>query len=181
MPEYRGYSLLCKLEPNLKEIEKDILRFVEYLFDDLGIDSHNTILLSRSLGCLFLSKVAQQYDLKGLILICPFYSVKQVISDKIGTLFGGLIAGGEAEPYKNLQGVITPSLLIHGDKDNVINKSQSMMLKDVIGESAEVHLVKDMGHEMSAFFSSLVPIIDQFLELRLKISGITKIRRKKVF
>jgi len=161
--EYPGYGLCGKAgqEASFEGIDDVAIHALLYCVMIRGIPASQVVLYGRSLGsgpALRVAKRAREqlnYSLGGIVLQCPFISIKQVASDYV--FAGGLLM--PAECYDNL-GILrdicgkpnnpkverwVPILILHGELDTVIYPYHG---KTLLSEA------KQLGHPMvEAFFS----------------------------
>lgn len=97
IPEYRGYSLLNGMKPDVKLIQSDMINFIEHLVHQKVIDLKKTVFMSRSIGCLCSTYLSAIYKVRAMILYYPFYSIKGIIKSKVGGFLAGTIQENEDE------------------------------------------------------------------------------------
>lgn len=144
--EYPGYGLY-KGKCNSETILKDSETVINYLIKDLAIPEKHIIPIGRSVGTGPATHVASKYDMGGLILVSPYTSLKKLVGDHFGKLAKWMIA----ERFQNIEKIANvncPTILIHGDMDELISSNHSFELQKKIkdGVYSEVYISKTMTH-----------------------------------
>lgn len=124
--EYPAYGICpgdqCD-ELSALECARAALRFVREV---LRCPQGSIVLMGRSIGTGLASQLATEHRYGGLVLICPFLSVKELASNYIG-LAASFIA--ETFPNKaNVSQVKFPCLFVHGQSDRMIPVQHSQEL-----------------------------------------------------
>ena len=142
--EYPGYGF-CRGKCNEISLYRQVCK-VFNIFKH--VYPHNKIILAgRSMGCAPMIHLAtKNTSLAAVILISPYSSLKDVITDKYGTIPSSLIK--EKFPNQELIGYIkTPIIIIHGKKDEIVDYHHSMkLLKNVTYQYKKGYTIDDMGH-----------------------------------
>ncbi|CAJ1452021.1 unnamed protein product, partial [Effrenium voratum] len=135
--EYPGYGLSRQSkgseEVSFAGVEDVGMHALAYCCQEQGIHPSQIVLHGRSLGSAPVLRLAQQaYDLLrweigGIILQCPFISIRQVAADYAG-MAGSLLIPSDC--YNNMDalqrlcpksgGRFVPILILHGELDKVI-------------------------------------------------------------
>lgn len=106
-------------------------------------------LLGRSLGSGPAVAVAAKYRVAGVILVAPFLSIQEVFRHKLGNL-----AGMIQDRFSNrdrVQSIRSPTLIIHGRRDNLVPCSHGETLYHSITSKKMMVSPVDMGHNTSLF------------------------------
>lgn len=94
----------------------------------LGYDEKDIILVGRSMGTGPACEMASKFKLvAALILISPYTSLQAATKSYLGKLASMLVR----ERFNNLaavQQVVCPTLIIHGQKDDLIPESHAIEL-----------------------------------------------------
>ncbi len=68
------------------------------------------------------------------------------------------------DPYQEIKGYPGPVLLIHGEKDGIVNVSYSHRAKEVYGELCDLHILPNAGHGFKKKDDAIAfSIMEQFL------------------
>ncbi|MBU8922603.1 MAG: alpha/beta hydrolase [Bacteroidales bacterium] len=115
---YRGYGK-SQGKPSEDGIYKDGKAALEYATRVLGYDPGNVVVLGRSIGASVAIHISQNIDLGGLILVTPLTSAKEYAR---ATGLGWLspLAGNSFNNIGKIGNVVCPTLVVHGNKDNVV-------------------------------------------------------------
>lgn len=126
--EYPGYGISpgsCCDEQGATESAHVALRFAHEV---LRWPWDSIILLGRSIGTGPATALAAKHRFGGLVLVCPFLSVRELCREYIGAAAGFI---RERFPNKDLiTQVRAPCLFIHGKKDAMIPHRHSLELHD---------------------------------------------------
>lgn len=144
--EYPGYGLYkgkCCSENILKDSEI----VMEFLINEMNIPLKNILLFGRSVGTGPATHLAAKYEVGALILVSPYTSLKTLVGDHFGKLAKWMIAE-RFENIKAIENVKSPTLFVHGEKDELIPLRHSLELRGKLREGvfSEVHVSKDMTH-----------------------------------
>eukprot|EP00929_Paragymnodinium_shiwhaense_P074393 TRINITY_DN38071_c0_g1_i1.p1 TRINITY_DN38071_c0_g1~~TRINITY_DN38071_c0_g1_i1.p1 ORF type:complete len:328 (-),score=59.94 TRINITY_DN38071_c0_g1_i1:37-1020(-) len=131
--EYPGYGM-CPGEPTADSVTENafaVFRFVREIF-------------GRSIGTGPAVSLAVQYKVSGLILIAPFLSIKDLLSDVSGML-AYIIE--ERFPSKDRMHLIrSPTLIIHGQRDSLIPCKHGVELYELCKSRKLLVCPEDMEH-----------------------------------
>lgn len=129
--EYPGYGLRKKEKiVESKQLLHEAEHLIKFLIDKLGIDALNVVIAGRSLGCAPALFSALRFRVGGLVLLCPFLSIKKIVGS-----FSKLVKAFVKEefPLENwIQDLKIPLLIFHGVKDKIIPISHSRELFDLV-------------------------------------------------
>ena len=116
--EYPGYGLCGGGQANPDSVTANARLGLRFLKEVLGFDSDEIIILGRSIGCGPAMVVATEEPTYGLILVCPFLSVKELAKIHVGPLAQFV---DERFPNEDLISRLTSRLLlIHGKVDRIV-------------------------------------------------------------
>jgi len=163
IPEYRSYSLLSRFSSDVELVHKDMDHLVNYLIKADIIDPKRTILLGRSLGGLFASKLSTKYSLGGLVLLSSFYSIREIVKGKVGEFLSSVVVEGE-DTSDFIKINKNPTLIIHGQDDTLVKPNHAIMLEKACNTDCQLIMIEDMGHELESVFHELVTPISKFLQ-----------------
>lgn len=158
--DYQGYGASGGKagEAGCKE---DIERVYAYLTGKLGIAPERIVIYGRSVGGGPSCYLASRRRAAALVLESPFTSAYRV-------MLPFTLPGDRFRNLELMSGICMPVLIIHGDKDEVINVSHGRRLFAAAGEPKHLWIVPGAGHndltevagrrywdELSAFLSSI--------------------------
>ena len=159
--EYPGYGVYNGLSPSGDKIRKDAEIVYNYATETLGIKQENIILFGRSLGSGPATYLASKFKPYGLILMSGYTSIKQAAKDL--TMFG-FVVSDRFNNVKQIDKVSSPTLLIHGKVDTVINCSHSQNLYEKCTAQTKVlKMPNNMGHNKFNFNVDILQNIGEFL------------------
>lgn len=125
--DYRGYGLSSG-SASEAGIYLDGRAALDFLINDLKVDSSSIFVYGRSLGSVVAVELASHFDFRGMILITPLSSGAD-LARMIGMGFATSLL---YDPFDNLTKIGTfrgPILIIHGDKDQVLPVEMGRELK----------------------------------------------------
>ena len=157
--EYPGYGLYkgkCTSEAILRDSET----VIKYLLEDLSVPEKNIILIGRSVGTGPATHLASKVEVGGLVLVSPYTSLKKLVGDHFGKVAGWMIA----ERFENIAkigSVSCPTILIHGELDELISLNHSIELKKKIKDDvySELYISKTMTHNKYFFKKCYILLI----------------------
>jgi esterase/lipase len=143
--EYPGFGI--NEQPlGLGAADETMRTVMRYVVDTLKWPLDSVIVMGRSLGAAFACRAALEFKVAGLILIAPFRSVKTLLTHHIG----GMAAYLFPDVLRNdnvLSSVNCKTLVIHGERDEVVPSAHAEELYNISGGTAKQLLVKKgMGH-----------------------------------
>jgi len=159
--EYPGYSVYYQ-EKSAEVIEDDSLIVYDYLTKVAGILPSDIVVLGRSIGsgpCVYL---AGHRNPGGIILISPFKSIRETVGSLVGS-FKFLVA----DRFKNIdviKKVTSPTLFIHGQKDDLIPCSHSVDLSKNCGGPFDLIFPENMNHNEFNIYDDFLEPIHTFLK-----------------
>jgi fermentation-respiration switch protein FrsA (DUF1100 family) len=116
--DYRGYGKSTG-KPSEEGIYLDGQAAYKYATKQLGFPSKNIFILGRSIGTAVAIQISQGKELAGLILVSPLTSGKAHAKAHGFGLFA-FIAGDSFNNISKVPNIISPLLVIHGEKDKII-------------------------------------------------------------
>eukprot|EP00928_Gymnodinium_smaydae_P066779 TRINITY_DN4973_c1_g2_i1.p1 TRINITY_DN4973_c1_g2~~TRINITY_DN4973_c1_g2_i1.p1 ORF type:complete len:359 (+),score=85.44 TRINITY_DN4973_c1_g2_i1:191-1267(+) len=142
--EYPGYGI-CPGEPCEASVTQNARLVMEFAQHVLGFPLDCILLLGRSIGCGPALSIASQLPLGGVILVCPFKSVKELVKHNAGSFIADLI--GERFPNQELvKKVVAPVLIVHGLKDKVVPCSHGQALYSLCVSRKRLVCPREMEH-----------------------------------
>ena len=161
--EYPGYSIYNDPYPEPKKIFDDSIIVYDWIKKVFHISDEQIFVLGRSLGTSPAIYLSSQRRPKALFLISAFTSIKNIGIDKhlsflTEKIFNSILY------IKNIQSHV---LLMHGEKDKLININHSKILLDELNKYNPNHIVHllpipNMTHDISNINDIINPI-NQFL------------------
>jgi hypothetical protein len=116
--EYPGYGICGGGQATEDGVISNVCLAFEFLRKVLGWQFDEIIIFGRSIGCGPALALAEEASIYGLILVCPFISVKEIARIHVGPLAQFI---DERFPNKDrIARVNSRLLLIHGKKDTVV-------------------------------------------------------------
>lgn len=137
--DYPGYGL-SDGKPSETGCNRNILASWQYLTEDLAISEKEIFIIGQSVGSGPAVWLAEKSNPAGLVLLSPFKSINRV-PFKINPF-----------PYdrfpniKRIKNVSCPLLVIHGDKDRVIDQSHGKAVYERHSGKKTFHDATGLGH-----------------------------------
>lgn len=175
IPEYRGYSLLKDLKPDVEMIKKDMRELLERLIDGEEINRHTTIVFGRSIGSYFASFLAHSFELHSCIIFCGFWSVDKIVENKTIKLIGHMIKQ-RCDNSEYLRSVKCKVLILHGMKVRGAEQDDLTSHKDIVAmvdflQNENINLIvmeklehnyydekRDLQQPVFEFYDALFPL-----------------------
>ena len=152
--EYRGYSGLPG-KPSEAGLYADG-RATMYALRSRGVKSENIILFGHSLGTGVAVQMAEEFHVRGVVLLAPYSSIPEIVQIAYPYLPAKYLARDRYENVKKIRNIHAPVLIVNGANDEVIPSSQGRQLYDLANEPKEFHSISGRGHNDA--FSDLAPI-----------------------
>lgn len=150
------------MKSDIPKIHKDLENFIGFLKNFKIIELKKTIILGRSLGCLFASKLSTKFNFACLVLISPFYSIRKMISEKIGNFLGRVMEEKD-ETFAFIKENLNLTLIIHGKKDKVCSVQHAEKLKCECKSKCHLVLNEDMEHCITHFRKEVLEHVKYFV------------------
>jgi fermentation-respiration switch protein FrsA (DUF1100 family) len=119
LPEYRGYGLVPDAGPSEEGLYED----AEAVLDSMsarGIAADRVVLCGMSLGTGVAAEMARRGRGAALVLIAPYTSLPDVVTDVVPLLPVGLLMPDRFDTLEKSRGIHLPTLIVHGDSDDII-------------------------------------------------------------
>lgn len=126
--EYPGYGLCQCGEASEETVIEHANVAYRFITEVLHFAKEDIIVVGRSIGCGPALWLASRHRFHGVVLICPFLSVKEIIREHIG-----LLADFVEERFPNkdhIRKVSGSVLIIHGKQDKIVPCSHGQALYD---------------------------------------------------
>ena len=171
--DYRGYGKSCSY-PHKTFLREDGELAYKYIRDVANVPSKNIILWSESLGGISASYTASRNKCGGLILLCSFSSLDDILKYKFkggsraaATFLTSILACKmDMIPVKEyLTKVNCPVVVIHSDKDELISYKCSWINYHSITHKNKLHIKIKGGHASPDIKSYQLKEIFEFCNL----------------
>eukprot|EP00930_Biecheleria_cincta_P045243 TRINITY_DN31188_c0_g1_i1.p1 TRINITY_DN31188_c0_g1~~TRINITY_DN31188_c0_g1_i1.p1 ORF type:complete len:481 (-),score=81.73 TRINITY_DN31188_c0_g1_i1:21-1463(-) len=141
--EYPGYGL-CPGAPDEDSVIANARLGYRFLTEVLDFAPEDVVLIGRSIGSGPALYLGSQFPVHGVILVCPFLSVKEVVRTHVGRL-ADLI--DERFPNQDRVKLVTGSLLVvHGQKDTLVPCTHGEALYEASRARKRLVTPADMNH-----------------------------------
>lgn len=124
--EYPGYGI-CAGSSSKDAVNAVADAAFEFVTKDLNLSWDRIIVFGRSIGTGPAIHLAAQQRLAGLVLVTPFTNVRDIFRDRVGDTLASFVD----EWFQNaelIKQVCSPTLFIHGRKDEIISYKHSEVL-----------------------------------------------------
>merc|ERR1711937_755655 len=91
----------------------------------------DVIIMGRSLGSAVAMRLANHYPCHGLILVAPFLSLVEAVSQYVGTHIAPMFVGNSFDNRELMKNVRIPTLIIHGVNDRLVACKQGRALWEI--------------------------------------------------
>lgn len=152
MVDYPGYGI-SKGRPKPSSIRRSVDRLIPTVSTALDLSDEETLAksaaLGHSLGAAVAMEMAARYDLKLVVAISPFTTMKAMATRTVGPVLSNLLT----HRYDNVRSLTTLSergtaqiLMFHGDQDEIVPFAMGKQLGDDFSGIVEFRAVKGAGH-----------------------------------
>ena len=162
--EYPRYSIYFDSPPESKKIYYDSIKVYEWVKKNFHVSDNQIFIYGRSLGTSPAIYLASKTKPKALFLVSAFTSMKDIGTDKFISYFFEEIFNSN----KYIKDVMCSILLIHGEKDTLINIEHSKKLEEIAKKNGKnISFVKrhNMSHSDFDMVEDVINPIKSFLEL----------------
>ena len=164
--EYRGYGGNPG-KPTEKGLYYDALSALKFLSKQ-KIFSDKTILYGESLGCGIVVKLSSETAFAATVLEAPFTSIADVAQRQYWYLPAKWLVLDRYDILRIIGNIKSPLLVIHGEKDNIINISLGKKVFDAAPQPKEALFVPNAGHNNLFEFNVEEKLLN-FLEKQKKL------------
>jgi len=141
---YRGYGKSTG-KPSENGICKDGEASLKYATEELGYSADKIFMCGRSLGTVVALNISRGKKLAGIILVTPMTSGKEMArSHGFGLL--AMFAGDAFNNLKKLPEIISPVLIIHGDRDEVVPWTMGEQILELLQVSKKMVTIRGGFH-----------------------------------
>ncbi len=153
--DYPGYGKSSG-SPSEQSLYASGAAALEWLKSEEGIAEENVVLLGKSLGGGVACEIAMDRKLKGVILESTFRSIPAVIHNLIPILPGDTLLKTERyDSISKLPRIVSPVLVVHGTKDELIPVEEGQALFEAVRSSRDIYLVEGAGHNDVSLFAGI--------------------------
>lgn len=141
---YRGYSKSTG-KPSEKGIFIDGESTLEYAHKSLGYSNDNIFVFGRSLGSTVAVEISQHREFRGVVLLTPLTSAKEMGKEMDFSYFS-FLAKKSFNSIKKIKNLKSPLLIIHGTEDKQIPfKMGEKLYQKYKGEKTLI-AIENAGH-----------------------------------
>jgi len=152
--EYRGYSGQHG-KPTEAGLYADGRAYL-YALAGQGVKSENIILFGHSLGTGVATQLAEEFPVRGLILLAPYRSIPDVAQKEFPFFPTYFMVLDRFESFKKMKNIHVPLLIVNGTDDEVIPPIQGKQLFELANEPRQFTSLPDHGH--NDLFDDFAPI-----------------------
>ncbi len=142
--EYRGYSGLPG-SPTETGLYNDGRAYIREL-NGQGVASRNIILFRHSLGTGVAVQMAEEFQVRGVMLLAPYPSIPKLASIDFPFFPSSYLALDRFENERKISKIHSPLLIVNGDHDQVVPPSQGARLYALANRPKEFHSLPNRGH-----------------------------------
>lgn len=146
LPEYRGYAGNPG-KPSEAGLYADGRAAIAAL-EEQGTTPAQLVIIGNSVGSGVATQMAVEFHPAALILVSPFASLPEVVSEKLPWLPASLLVRDRFANVEKLADFTGPVLLLHGTADRLIPSRHSEALAQA-DPHARLILVSGAGHELA--------------------------------
>ena len=125
--EYPGYGIYKNESPDSELIQQNAEVVFEFITHNLHYDPSDIIVFGRSMGSGPACYLASNHKVSSLILLSAYTSLKNVVKSLVGYI-PSLLVKERFENYETIKRVECPTLIIHGQNDQLIPYQHSQIL-----------------------------------------------------
>ncbi len=159
--QYRGYGRSSG-KPSQKALFEDALALYDWLVQKQQVPAQSIFIMGQSLGTGVATYLASQRAVKGVILLTPYASITRLAQQKYPFFPIALLL---RHPFNSLQyasQIKAPVMMFFAEQDNMIPRSESILLQQAWNANKQSFIVKDTDH-LSIFTVDVFAIIQQFI------------------
>jgi uncharacterized protein len=173
--DYTGYGASSGQISNKQNFYDDASYAVEYLINEKGIPENKITFWAVSLGGTIAIKLAEKYNIKGIILEGVMTSIKDVILDlnfmKYKLLPIDLLFKYDFNTIKSLEKIDVPILILHSKNDKLVHYKHAEKIYGTIKNEFKKLITLDGEHHNAHYISSNLYIdeVNNFIDSLYKI------------
>lgn len=115
--EYPGYGV-CLGPPTREGVLANAEAALDFATGTLGLPMDQIKVIGRSIGTGPAIHLAARHKVAGLVLVTPFLNIRTLFYDRVGPL--SFLADEWFDNEKEILSVVSPTMFIHGRKDQII-------------------------------------------------------------
>ncbi|WP_349649156.1 alpha/beta hydrolase [Candidatus Parabeggiatoa sp. HSG14] len=165
---YRGYGL-SEGNPSETNFFKDAVLLYDTFAKRIDIDNQKIVAFGRSLGTGVAVYLAHQRDLKGLILVSPYDSIRSIAQEIYPYVPVSLLLKHHFDSLILASSIKIPMLALIAQNDRIIPPSHSFKLIEAWGGVARHTVITDSHHNnitMSyEYWESIIAFLDSLLKV----------------
>ena len=127
LPAWRGYSG-NKGNPSEKNLYIDGQAAIDWVQKNINYQNSNIVLYGESLGCGIAIELGLKNKFKSIILEAPFTSIGDIGQKKYPIYPAKFLTIDNFDNLSKIDRILSPLLIIHGKKDEVIPYFHSLLL-----------------------------------------------------
>ena len=161
--EYPGYSIYSYKNPDSNMILSNALIVYDWIKNRFQASDDQIFVCGRSLGTASAIYLSSKRKPRALFLISAFTSLKNIGKDYQASFFMEQIFNS----YKYITNINSPILLIHGEKDTLINYKHSLYLYQEMNKtntSVEIKINENMTHNDFSLKDDIILPIKNFID-----------------
>jgi len=143
--DYRGYGQ-SEGEPSEKGTYLDARAAMEYLRSRPDVDPDRIVYLGHSLGAAVAVELSLTQPPKALVLVSPFASVRDMASLTLPFPPAGWLVRNHYDSVSRIQTLNVPVLVLHGDLDETVPKSQGRRLYEAANQPKRFQVLEGAAH-----------------------------------
>ena len=144
--DYRGYGN-SPGNPSEHGTYSDARAALKYLLSRPDVAPAKVIYFGRSLGAAVSIELAVEHPPAALILVSPFSSLKDMARIAYPRLpLAAWLAGNRYNSLDRIARVSSPSIIVHGEQDEVVPVAQGRKLHQGANEPKHFQMVPEAGH-----------------------------------
>ena len=147
---YRGYGL-SEGKPGEKELYSDALTIYDYCTKRSDIDKERIIIMGRSIGSGVATYLAQNRNVKGAILICPFDSLVSIGKKHYPFLPVSLLLKHRFDSASRAPSIKIPLLALLAASDEIVPRESSMRLIEQWGGPHSVKIIEGSHNNLQDY------------------------------
>ena len=140
LAEYRGYGLS---RPSAAPTEDGLYRDAEATLDELarrGYGPERVVLWGTSLGSGVAAEMARRHRGAALVLVSPYTSIPDLVSERAFVSLPELLLPDRFDTASKASAIRVPTLIIHGDADEIVPFSMGIRIAKLIVGSTIVRV-----------------------------------------
>ena len=161
--EYPGYSIYSYKNPDSNMILSNALIVYDWIKNRFQASDDQIFVCGRSLGTASAIYLSSKRKPRALFLISAFTSLKNIGKDYQASFFMEQIFNS----YKYITNINSPILLIHGEKDTLINYKHSLYLYQEMNKtntSVDIKINENMTHNDFSLKDDIILPIKNFID-----------------